>query len=219
MEKKIKAIIFDMDGVLIDSELYWGEIERDFFESRGVKYTKRINSQVRGRPEKEMVAWAKREYGFTETVDELLAIRDRMTEKIYSVRARPMAGIEDLLKKIRKKGYKSGIASSSVLRRIKMIVERLGWQSFFDKLMSSVDEGCDGKPAPDIYLRATKALTAAPENCVVLEDTENGVRAAKRAGMRCVAITDKRWQHGDLSRADLLIDSLADKKLFEYLNL
>lgn len=216
---KFKAIIFDMDGVLIDSEVYWEEVEQNFFKSRGVELTADLRGSLIGTSETELLKICKRDFGFKESIEEMLKERTKMADSIYYEKSNPMPGITRLLEILNKEKYSMAIASSSHLYRIEAIVKRFGWEKYFDKLVSAESFSFPGKPAPDIYLHAAKELGFESKECLVFEDVENGVKSAKSAGMFCIAIKDERWVHGDISSADFIVDSLEDKKVYEFLNI
>ena len=99
------------------------------------------------------------------------------------------------------------------------MVERFGWQDHFDELVSPDHVGGVGKPDPRIYLHTADLLKVNPADCVVLEDAENGVVAAKKAGMKCIAVLDKRWSFGNFDMADLTVESLEDGRVYKFLKL
>lgn len=214
-----QAVIFDMDGVLIDSELYWNEEGKNFFEKRGILFTPDLKSRLVGHSMRENMEWVKQKFGFSESVEELCEERVRSTDHIYVQAAGIMPGAEELIRALRATGIKTAIASGSFSYRIGKIVERFGWQNYFDALVSTDDVEAVGKPNPRIYLHTAKELGVTPAECVVLEDSVNGVRAAKAAGMVCAGVLDERWSHGDYSEADILVPSLRSPELYRFLGL
>lgn len=216
---RFKAILFDMDGLLIDSMIHWVEDDKDFFGSRGIELTPDLIKFFTGKSTKEILVWLKKEYGLLESLEDLTEERIKKTDKIYTHLSDKMPGTDLLIKTIKNSEAKQAIASGSPLNRIEVIVDRFGWRDSFDKLISVEDVAHRGKPEPDVYLHATKVLEVKPEDCVVFEDAENGVLSAKAAGMKCVAVLDERWSFGDFSQADLIVDSLENEKVFNYINL
>lgn len=219
MNKKFQAAIFDMDGVLIDSMLYWIEQDEKFLRTHNVILTEEIIKRFSGRSEEENMNWLKRECRLKESLTELKTARDCFTEQIYTCRSQLMPGVLELMKKIKQGGFKKAVASGAPLNRIKIVVERFGWQDYFDALVSPDHVNFVGKPDPRIYLYTAECLQVAPEKCVVFEDAENGVVAAKKAGMTCIAIPDRRWSFGDFSQADLIVDSLVDERINKFLDI
>lgn len=212
-----RAVIFDMDGVLIDSELHWDTVSRDFFEARGVAYHPGVKKPFQGQSLEGAMTLAKKLYGFKDTVEALVADRMAATDHIYEHASLALPGAGELLQQVKTWGYKQAIASGSFLYRIEKIVRRFGWKNYLDALISADHVGNIGKPAPDIYLHTAYVLGVPAKECIVFEDSENGVVAAKAAGMTCVAVTDPRWSHGDFSRADYQVHSLADKQIHSFI--
>ncbi len=208
-----------MDGVLIDSELYWKEEGHHFFERRGVPFTPQLSARLSGQSMRENMRWVKEEFGFPESVEELCAERVRATDHIYTQAAGILPGVEDLLKQLHAAGCKAAIASGSFTYRIETIVDRFGWSNYFQTLASTDDVNFVGKPDPAIYLFTAKQLGVNPAECVVVEDSVNGLQAAKRAGMACIAAPNPRWSWGDFSSADLTVDTLVDRKVFDFIGL
>ena len=101
----------------------------------------------------------------------------------------------------------------------KIVVDRFIFSDHIDEIVSADHVGHIGKPDPIIFLHTAEKLGIKPEHCVVFEDAENGVTAAKRAGMKCVAVLDSRWSFGDFSQADLVVDSLEDQAVYKFLDL
>lgn len=211
------AVLFDMDGVLVDSEMYWDINAKDFFAFRGLTITPELKRRLSGGAVPANVAWLKDTYSWPEPLEELLGQYNGFSERIYDEQAMPLAGVHSFLPLVKQKGYKTAIGSGSSLSRIQKIVDRFSWHNHFDTLVSSDHVRGVGKPAPDIFIHAASTLGVAPNACVVIEDSENGVKAAKAAGMTCVAIPDVRWSHGDFSQADIVCESMEDKKLHHYI--
>lgn len=216
---KFKAIIFDMDGVLIDSQSYWDTMDRNFFQSRGLAYTDEVRNLLMGKSMKENVSWIKETYARPETEAELTDERTTMTDKIYTDHASILPGVQEIIQMGKASGHKQAIASGSALYRIEHVVNRFGWQSYFDALVSTDHVGGVGKPAPDIYLKAVEMLGLEPADCVAIEDAENGVRAAKAAGLACIAVPNRAWGVADFSMADIEAESLMDTQVFDFIGL
>ncbi|MFA7654306.1 MAG: HAD family phosphatase [Candidatus Magasanikbacteria bacterium] len=216
---KFKAAIFDMDGILIDSMLYWIEADIEFLKTHGIELTDDMIKYFSGRSERENMCWLKKEFSLSHEIEHLLETRRQVTDKIYSHHTNLMPGVENLISNIKKSGTKLAIASGAPMRQIQLAVNRFGWDKCFDKIVSPDHVDNIGKPDPAIYLHAAKLLGIEPNKCIVFEDAENGVVAAKRAGMYCVAIPDKRWSPGDFSQADLIAQSLEDERIYKLLDI
>ena len=216
---KFKAIIFDMDGVLIDSMLYWVRNDTDFLKKYNLELTKELVTEFSGKGLGEVAKLVKDRFNLPQSVEQIMADNRGHSEDIYDTKTLPMPGADMLLEKIKQSNLKSAIASGSPLYRIEKITDRFNWKDYFHHLVS-VDHVDDrGKPDPSVYRHTAKLLKIHPSECVVVEDAQNGVEAALSAGMKCVAIPDARWSYGDFSKADLIADSLVDPKLLTFLGL
>ena len=187
-KNEMKTIIFDMDGVLIDSEPYWREVEKAIFLKEGVLITDEMCYDVQGLKAEHVVeTWVKQFPHLKHSVTEYVAwIQDGVQQKI-STEGKPMDGVLETLEFLRQKGCKMLVASSSNYVLINTVIDRLGIRKYFDVIHSSQDEKL-GKPYPDVFLHAAARIGSRPEDCIVIEDSANGVRAAKAAGMTAIAI-------------------------------
>lgn len=214
---KYKAVIFDMDGLLIDSELHWWRAEMEFLKKYGINFTPEHANRMSGRSLRESVSILKDEHSLPHAIEELLGEKNKVSEAIYTFKAKPMTGAEEILAAARASGLKMAIASGSSLDRIEQIVERFGWQKYFDDLVSTDHVEYVGKPDPRIYTCAANRLDVPVETCVVIENSLNGLKAAKAAGMACVAVPDE-WVSKDVFvDADLVVDSLANPSIYSFL--
>jgi HAD superfamily hydrolase (TIGR01509 family) len=216
---KIGAIIYDMDGLLIDSMIHWMVKDEVWFGARNIELTPELIKFFTGRSIRENLTHLKERFGFIETIDELVSERISWEHEIYNVLTNEMPGAAALFEQVHATNLKQAIASGAPLTAVTKTVERFGWMKYLDALVSSDHVECIGKPDPGIFLYTAKQLGESPENCVVFEDAENGVVAAKRAGMKCIAVLDKRWSFGDFSQADLVVDSLEDERVYEFLGI
>ncbi|MBD3310993.1 MAG: HAD-IA family hydrolase [Candidatus Magasanikbacteria bacterium] len=216
---KFKAVLFDMDGLLIDSMYHWLEIDKKFFTEKGVELTPEMVKYFTGRSLKENILWMKEKFGWEDSVETMVYMRKDLTNAIYSDHSQIMPGADDLIRRVAKTNIKQAIASGATEDWINIIVDRFKWREHFDGLISVEHVEHKGKPAPDVYLHAAEKLEINPNDCVVFEDAENGVLSAKAAGMHCVAVPDERWSFGDFSKADLVINSLEDERIDKLLNL
>ncbi|MSU75133.1 MAG: HAD family phosphatase [Candidatus Magasanikbacteria bacterium] len=216
---KFQAVIFDMDGVIIDSEFYWAKAEMGFLDKYKIKLSRELTARMTGQSFRENALFLKQHFGLVDSVEEILQGRLVATEPIYTYQAGPMPGASELFPRIKQSGVKLAIASGSTLERINTIVNRFEWGKYFDALVSTDHVNFVGKPDPAIYRHTAEVLQIPPAECVVIEDSVNGLVSAQAAGMRCVAVPDPRWSHGDFSKANLIIESLLDKKLFDFLGI
>lgn len=205
----MKAIIFDMDGVVLDSEKHWDKEVFKLFRKLSPGWNSKKHEQVVGLNTHDLFEALGRngiriaEKDFAETV-ETIAMR------IYRTKAEVMPGLIHLLKALRKKGIPVGLASSSKISWIHYALEKSKLNTYFNWITSS-EEVREGKPDPDIYVLAAKRMKIKPGDCVAIEDSANGVRAAKVAGLYTVAFRNGTNDEQDHSPADMEIRGFTPK--------
>jgi mannitol-1-/sugar-/sorbitol-6-/2-deoxyglucose-6-phosphatase len=206
-----QAIIFDMDGLLVDSEPVWLDAETKIVERRGKQYRHEVREHVVGKRMDEFMAILREAHEIEEPLDVLMAevtqdMIERIAEKLV---LRP--GAYELIEYVVHQGIPRAIASSSPLVIIDAVIESHDWQDIF-QVRCSGDDVPHGKPAPDVYLKAARLLDIAPEKCLALEDSPNGSRAAVAAGMVCYAVPDASHStHGAFEQiTPYVFDSLHD---------
>jgi len=191
----VSAVILDMDGLLIDTEPVWRAAQTEIFGELGIQLSEADMLSTMGRRVAEVVAhWrCQRPWpgaGSGEPSDEVIA--DRIVDwTVAHVRARgePMEGVDRAVALLRGLGLGVAIASSSSHRLIDAVCERLGLE--WIEIRCSADDELRGKPAGDVYLTAARRLELSPAACLAIEDSPNGVLAARAAGMRCIAVPDR----------------------------
>ncbi|MBL8146882.1 MAG: HAD family phosphatase [Anaerolineae bacterium] len=191
-----QAVIFDMDGLLVDSEPVWQEVEDDLLTRRGYQLDAEVRSGLIGMRMADFWGAMVREYQISEAPETLIReVTDAMVAAIPGhVDQRP--GAQELLDFLHGRGVPCAIASSSPMAIIQAVVESEGWHGYFKAYISG-DQVLNGKPAPDIYLEAARQLDAEPAACLSLEDSRNGARAAAAAGTVCYAVPDLSHGHPD----------------------
>lgn len=190
------AVIFDMDGLLVDSEPLWQEVEDNLLTRRGYNINPEIRHSLIGMRMADFWGAMVREYQIPESPDTLIreVTHDMVTAIPGHVDQRP--GAQELLDFLHAHGVPCAIASSSPMAIIRAVVDSEGWHDHFKAFVSG-DQVPNGKPAPDIYLEAARQLGANPADCLSLEDSRNGARAAAAAGTVCYAVPDLSHGHPD----------------------
>ncbi len=204
------AVIFDMDGVLADTEPIYLQIMREMFAQHGAAVSEaRLESYVGVTPER---FWPEicRDFGLNTPVEELVrAEKEEQLRRIAAMPSIPPApGAKELVQAARRSGAKLGLASSSSRKLIRLILERTGFSECFQAIVSGQDVA-NSKPAPDIFLAAATLLKAPPAKCVVIEDANAGVQGAKAAGMKVVGYVNSTSGNQDLSAADIVTTELS----------
>ncbi len=179
-------VIFDLDGVLLDSEPIYMEMNRKFFKELGAKVTPEEEQSFVGISATKMWETIQQKNGLRKSVEELKAMeRELKFKTLQEKKLVPTEGVEDLLKRLKGGKVTLAIASSSLKKNIDLILHKLNLAGFFDLVVSGEDVA-RGKPEPDIFLKVSTHFSRPAQDCVVIEDSTNGVLAAKSAGMVCL---------------------------------
>jgi len=203
----IAAILFDMDGVLMDSEPLHHRATQLALGDRARSYTERDNRAFFGATDVEMFRILRILFDLDTSTDELVRRKRDHLISIVRTEGRGLPGVPDIPLGFREAGLRLGLVSASARPVIDVILEVVGLGGVFHTVVSG-DEVARGKPAPDGYLMASRRLAVEPERCFVVEDTRNGVLAAKAAGMAVAAVPGPSTAHEDFSPADLVLPSL-----------
>lgn len=199
----IKCVIFDMDGVLIDTEPLHYEVWQEVFAERGLIIDFENYKDCIGSTRKFLYELILKNYERDFRDDPSLPKRFiEIKDKFLEEHGIPqIEGVTETVKTLHEKGYKLAVASSSPLRYINFAMEKLGIASCFDLLFSG-EQVKNPKPAPDTFLAVSEKLGIAPDECVVIEDSENGSKAAKAANMYCLGFANPHSGDQDLSAAN-----------------
>ena len=217
-EKKLQAFIFDMDGVIIDSEPVHSRVKMDTFRHFGLDFDEaRLKDYMGGTSGlifRDVVA----ESGRTDITPEMLTDykHEHYLEVLKSGGIGPVAGTRELIRALHEAGVPLGLATSSHPPVMNTILDNFDIRKYFTSVISG-GELPESKPNPAIYLISAERLGAEPERCCVLEDTANGILAAKRAGMYCIAFHNPNSGEQDLSLADRVVESIEEIKVPELL--
>jgi HAD superfamily hydrolase (TIGR01509 family) len=203
-----EAVIFDLDGVLLDSEQVWNQAKEQLVRERGGRWTEQAPRDMMGMSSLEWSAYLRDELGVDLEPD---AISDDVVarlERIYREELPILDGAVEAVERLAGH-WPLGLASSSNREIIDLFLELSGLRERFAVTISS-EEVARGKPAPDVYLEAARRLEAEPSRCVAIEDSENGIRAAGAAGMRVLALPNPHYPPDEdaLAAADEVIGSL-----------
>jgi mannitol-1-/sugar-/sorbitol-6-/2-deoxyglucose-6-phosphatase len=209
-----QAVIFDMDGVIIDSEPLWQTAEKQVFETIGIHLTTALCQQTTGLRTDEVVRyWSDRQPWTTKSRQQVETELLAAVETLIHEQGRAMAGLTKILDQIRGSDLRLAIASSSPQHLIKTVITKLSLGDYFESVYSGFDVP-HGKPDPAVYLAAAAGLGLLPQNCLAIEDSLAGCRSAKAAGMKVIAVPEPE-SHDDekFDIADLKVRSLLELDL------
>ncbi len=206
----IKAVVFDLDGVLVDSEPVWEQVRRGLVAERGGHWAPDAQRRIMGMSTPEWARYLSGDLGVGLPPDEVAAlVIDRMVAR-YQEQVPFMDGAVDAVHRFAAR-WPLGLASSSPPRLIETVLQSSGLRSCFPVVMST-EQVAHGKPAPDIYLAVTAELGCPPPDCAAVEDSSNGLRSAAAAGLRVIAIPQPRYPPDPdaLAQASLVLPNLAE---------
>jgi HAD superfamily hydrolase (TIGR01549 family) len=192
MPSPFYAVIFDLDGVLADSEPWWNQIDAKLLAEYGVSYRGEYHRNVLGVSYRLAVEFYKNAFHISASVEELMRRRGEIATDFFANRVGLFSSAKTTLEQLREMKLPLAVATSSVSASARPFLERTGIRSLFSVVVTG-DEVQQGKPHPEIYLRAAKKLGISPEACLVIEDALAGIAAAKAANMRVAAIPDRRF--------------------------
>ena len=192
MASPFHAVIFDLDGVLADSEPWWNQIDAKLLAQYGVSYRGEYHRNVLGVNYRLAVEFYKNVFHISASVDELMRRRGEIATDFFANDVGLFSSAKATLEQVLRMNLPLAVATSSVSASARPLLDRTGIRSFFSVVITG-DEVQRGKPAPDIYLRAAEELGISPEACLVVEDSLAGIAAGKTANMRVAAIPDGRF--------------------------
>ncbi|MGN1140533.1 MAG: HAD family hydrolase [Oliverpabstia sp.] len=189
MLENIKAVLFDLDGTLVDSMWMWKDIDIEYLGKRGFDLPGELQKDIEGMSLTETAIYFKNRFGLQESLEEIKKEWMDMARDKYCHQVPLKPGAKDFLLYLRKQKIRTGIASSNGIELVHAVLQAQG----VDQYLDSIHTCCDvkrGKPNPDIYLLVAEELKVRPEECLVFEDIPMGILAGKRAGMRTCAVED-----------------------------
>ncbi|MFL5732403.1 MAG: HAD family hydrolase [Chloroflexia bacterium] len=208
----LQAVIFDMDGLMIDSEPVQLRATNSALDPLGVRIAETEWAGMVGRRAIDMLADLKSKYGFDADIHDVQRAKNAFYRDLIAREVPPMPGLYEAIEVCKQAGLRLALASSSIREDISLVLASLHLQQTFEVIVSG-DQVTHGKPHPDIFRAAARRLGVPPENCLVLEDTAHGIQAAKAAGMFACAVPNRFTAGQDFRQADAVLASLADLKL------
>lgn len=205
-----KAVIWDLDGVIVDTILYHLQAWRKLFNKRGKQdFVKRGDfREILGQRNDDTI---RKVFGKEISAQELAALSEEKEKyfrlQITKRKIKPMLGVLELLASSKEEGFQQALVSSAPRENIELLLSSLRISEYFKAVIASEDVS-RGKPEPEGFLLAARKLKVPESECIVIEDTVPGVKAAKRAGMKCLAVTGT-YERENLAEADIVVDSLA----------
>jgi HAD superfamily hydrolase (TIGR01509 family) len=209
----IEAVVFDLDGVLVDSEHVWDEVREELAHERGGRWHERAQADMMGMSSLEWSRYMHDVIGLADAPDEISAEVVRRMRDRYARKLPLIEGAVEAVRRLHGR-YPLGLASSSNRPLIDAVLASAGLSPLFEATVSS-EEVPRGKPAPDVFLEAARRLDVEPAHVAAIEDSANGIRAAAAAGMATIAIPNRRYPPSEdaLALADLVLESLHDLTL------
>ncbi|ONI42926.1 HAD family hydrolase [Candidatus Epulonipiscium fishelsonii] len=206
----MKAVIFDLDGTLVDSMWVWEEIDKEFLRNLNIDPSVFNNEELGGMSFTETALYFKNKFNLTHSVDEIKITWNKMGATIYTEKVEIKPFVREFLKFLKQHNIKMGIASSNSRELVELILDRFEIIDYFDciKVSCEVERG---KPFPFIYMETAKELGVLPEECLVFEDIPDGVMAGKNAGMTVWAIRDRQSE-----KLVKELKTIADKWILDY---
>jgi HAD superfamily hydrolase (TIGR01509 family) len=206
----IDAVVFDLDGVLLDTEELWDEARRQLAEERGGRWHEQAQRAMMGMSSPEWSRYMHDEIGLPDPPEEIAAEVVRRLEELYRERLPVIPGAIEAVRRLGQR-WPLGVASSSNRPLIDLFIELTGTAALFQATVSS-EEVARGKPAPDVYLEAARRLGVDPGRAVAIEDSENGIRSAAAAGMHVIAIPNRAFPPSAeaLALASVVLDSIEE---------
>jgi len=204
----IKAVIFDLDGVIVESEDAHIQAEKQTLRKYRVNISTEELHKFTGTTAKAFFTEIIGKNKLNTTFEEINNQKEEILLKLLGQDAEPTHGVLNLIQKLRQRGIKLAIASSSTRRLVDYVLKKMNITRLFDCVVVAEDVEFS-KPDPEIFLKAAKKLAISPSHCLVIEDAKLGVEAAKRAGMKCIGFRNPHSGNQDLSKADIITDDFS----------
>ena len=202
MLNQIKAVIFDLDGTLVDSMGLWRDIDIAFLGERGIAYEDSLQEKIEGMSFTETAMYFKEKFCLPLTAEQIKRVWIEMSIDKYRSQVPAKRGAKEFLSYARDRGMLCGIATSNSWEMVDAVLDSLGMRPFFQAVTTACQVKA-GKPSPDIYLTVAEDLHVSPGQCLVFEDVPAGILAGKRAGMTVCAVEDEFSRHMEEEKREL----------------
>ena len=207
----IDTVIFDMDGVIIDSEPIHKKLEWEFFQQLGLKLTQEEFQSFTGQSGKNIFTYLKNKYGLSQSVEWM---EEKSTERFLNhlqnnPKMEPIEGTQSLIEELKAQNIQLILASSATMDNIEAVMDMFDFHHFFPIKLSGADLE-HSKPHPEIFLKAAREGETTSERCLVIEDSSNGVKAAKAAKMKCIGFQNPNSGNQNLQIADLIVHRMTE---------
>jgi HAD superfamily hydrolase (TIGR01509 family) len=205
----IKAVIFDMDGVIVDSEPLHYEAHNILLGSYGHSLSDEHIRKYAGINSRVLYTQLKEKLNLPQDVDALVMKKKEIFLMLAAKKLKLMPHATEFIGFVKANGFKVAIASSGLREQIHAMLNKFGLLKHFETIVS-VDDVKNAKPHPEIYLEAIRRLGLKSSECIAIEDSDKGIASAKQAGLKVIAVPNKYTEHQDLSMADLRVSSLKE---------
>ena len=211
----VSAVLFDLDGTLVDSMWMWEAIDIEYLGRYGLACPPDLQKSIEGMSFSETAVYFKERFNLPDSIDEIKQAWVEMSLEKYQKEVPVKPGVREFLEEITIRGIKAGIATSNGREMVDAVLKSLGLEKYF-QVVATACEVTAGKPAPDIFLLACEKVQIPPERCLVLEDSVPGAKAAKAAGIPYIIVPDINYPEKEVAKAaEMVADSLLDvEKLF-----
>ncbi len=189
MLENIEAVLFDLDGSLVDSMWIWQEIDVEYLHKFGIEFPEKLQTEIEGMSFTETALYFKEKFQIPDSLEQIKSDWTRMAWNKYTYQVPLKKGALEFITYCHENNIRLGIATSNSRELVENVIHVLGIRDYFDSIVT----GCDvekGKPSPDIYLETAKRCHTAPDKCLVFEDIVPGILAGKAAGMKVCAVDD-----------------------------
>lgn len=205
----IEAVIFDVDGTIVNSMWVWKQIDKEYLGRFGISMPDVLQEEIEGASFSEVALYFKKRFGITDSVEQIMADWNEMAWEKYEKEVPLKPGVREFMRLCKEKGIKMGIATSNSRELIETL-ERVQGLTEYISCIKTGSEVPKGKPAPDIYLAVAKDLGVDPAKCLVFEDLPAGILAGKNAGMKTCAVQDDYSLHLDMEKRRLADDYIEE---------